>query len=148
MIGRSERRRSTVTVSDRMLRRAAVVVAIAVLAHGADHVRRGIGASTHAVFDAGTTQAILGGLAVVLVFRRHRLALGLAAGVGIASAVGFAAVHLLPHWSTFSDPYTGRAVAPPVNAYSWFSALFEITADLAFGLVALHGPRNRAEVMA
>jgi hypothetical protein len=75
-----------VTVSDRMLRTTAVAFAVALLVHGADHLRRGMGAST--------------------------------------------------------------AVAPRVNAFSWFSALFEIGADVAFGLVALQFLRRRAEVAA
>jgi hypothetical protein len=147
MIGRSELRRST--LPQRTLRTAAVVFAMAVLVHGVDHLRRGTGAVTEVVLGAGTTQALLGAVAVVLVFRRHRLAPALAAGVGIASAVGFAAVHLLPQWSSsFSDPYTGSLVAPHVNAFSWLSALFEIGADLAFGLAALQVLRTRAAVAA
>ena len=135
-------------MSERFLRTTAVVFAIALLVHGADHLRRGVGVITDVVLGAGTAQAVVGAAVVVLVFRRHRLAPGLAAGVGIASAVGFAVAHLLPHWSALSDPYTGSVVAPHVNAFSWFSALFEIGADLAFGVVALQILRARAEVRA
>jgi hypothetical protein len=76
-------------------------------------------------------------LAVVLVFRRHRLAPAVAVAVGFVSAAGFIASHLLPQWSAFSDPFTGSAVAPNVNAFSWFAALFEIAADVAFGFAGL-----------
>lgn len=89
------------------------------------------------MLGAGTTQFVVGALAVVLVIRRHRLAPAVAAAVGMASAVGFAAAHLLPHWSAFSDPFTGNAVAPHVNTLSWFTALFEIAADVAFGVAGL-----------
>jgi hypothetical protein len=64
-----------------------------------------------------------------------------AAFVGFLSAAGFAAAHLLPHWSALSDPYTGSAVAPYVNGFSWFSALFEIAADLAFGVASIRAMR-------
>lgn len=124
------------TRSDR-LRVTAVVFAVAVAVHGADHLRRGIDATTGFVLGAGTTQLIVSALAVVLVFRRHRLAPIVAAAVGLASAVGFAATHLLPRWSPFSDPFTGNSVAPHVTALSWFTALFEIAADVAFGVAGL-----------
>jgi lysylphosphatidylglycerol synthetase-like protein (DUF2156 family) len=125
------------------LRITAVVFAVAVLLHGADHLRRGVDSVTGLVLGAGTTQFAAGAVAVVLVFRRHRLAAAVAAVVGLASAVGFAAAHLLPQWSAWSDPFTGRAVAPHVNAFSWFTALFEITADLAFGVAGLQLFRAR-----
>ena len=48
-------------------------------------------------------------------------------------AIGFTAAHVLPHWSAFSDPFTGSPVAPNVTALSWATAVFEIGADLAFG---------------
>ncbi len=105
--------------------------------HGVDHLRRGVDATTGVVLGAGTTQFIVAALAVVLVFRRHRWAPAMAAAVGMTSAVGFAAAHLLPHGSAFSDPFTGHPVAPHVNAYSWSTALFEIAADVAFGVAGL-----------
>lgn len=122
--------------SDR-LRVTAVVFAVAVAVHGADHLRRGVDEITGVVLGAGTTQFVLGALAVVLVFRRHRLARAVASAVGMTSAVGFSAAHLPPHWSAFSDPFTGNTVAPHVNAFSSFTALFEIEADVAFGVAGL-----------
>ncbi len=115
----------------------AVVFAVAVTVHGTDHLRRGVDATSGVVLGAGATQFVIAALAVVLVFRRHRLAPAVAVAVGMASAVGFAAAHLLPHWSGFSDPFTGHTVAPHVNAYSWSTALFEIAADVAFGVAGL-----------
>ena len=129
--------------SERLLRMTAAVFAVAVVVHGADHLRRGIDASTELVRGAGALQFIAGAIAVVLVFRGHRSAPVWAASVGLASAVGFAAAHLLPHWSAFSDAYTGSVVAPHVTAFSWFTALFEIAADLAFGIAGLTAVRAR-----
>lgn len=124
-------------VDDRMLLAAALVFAVALLVHGADHARRGIEVSTMTVRIAGAAQFIAGVIAVALVLRRHRLAPAVAVGVGFVSAVGFVAAHLLPHWSSFSDPFVGRVVAPGVNAFSWFAALFEIAADVALGLAGV-----------
>ncbi len=123
--------------AERRLRVTAVVFAVALVVHGADHVRRGIDVVTEVVRAAGATQAILVALAVVLVFRRHRLAPLVAVIVGLVSAVGFGAAHLLPQWSAFSDPFTGAAVAPGVTAFSWFAAAFEIVAGLAFSVAGL-----------
>lgn len=137
------RRGSDTARGERLLRITAVIFAVAVTVHGADHVRRGIDSISSTVFGAGTLQYAAGAVAVVLVFRRHRLAPAAAAIVGLQSAVGFTAAHLLPHWSALSDPFVGSAVGPHVTAFSWFTALFEIAADLAFGIVGLQLLRNR-----
>ena len=86
------------------------------------------------VFWAGNFQLVAAVVALVLVFRGHRWAPAAAAMVGLASAVGFTAAHVLPHWSTFSDSFTGSEVAPESPRSAWVAALFEIGADLAFGL--------------
>ena|SRR5438477_4842433 len=122
---------------ERLLRVTAAIFAVALVVHGADHLRRGIDVITDVVLGAGATQAAAAAAAIVLVFRRHRLAPAVAAVVGLTSAAGFTGAHLLPHWSAFSDAFTGSAVAPHVNAFSWFAALFEIVADIAFALVGL-----------
>jgi hypothetical protein len=126
-----------ITKAERRLRVTAVVFAVALVVHGADHLRRGIDVVTDVVRGAGATQAVLVALTVVLVFRRHRLAPLVAVIVGLISAVGFGASHLLPQWSAFSDPFTGTAVAPGVTAFSWFAAAFEIAAGLAFAVAGL-----------
>src|SRR5436305_5191306 len=119
--------------SQQALRITAQVMLVAIVVHGADHLRRGINVSTHVVLAAGAIQTLAGAIAATMVFRRHREAPAVAVFVGLAGAIGFAAAHLLPTWSAFSDPFTGGAVAPHVNVFSWFTALFEIAADLAFG---------------
>src|SRR5947209_943279 len=87
--------------SEQLLRFTAAVFAVAFVLHGADHVRRGVDVITGVVRAAGAVQAVAGAIAVVLVLRRHRLAPTVAVVVGFASAVGFTAAHLLPHWSAF-----------------------------------------------
>ena len=119
--------------AERRLRRTAVVCLLAVAVHGVDHTRRGIDVVATQVTVAGTIQFLLVVTAVVLVFRWHPWAPSAAIAVGIPGAIGFAAVHLLPYWSSLSDPFTGGRVGQNVNALSWATALFEIGADLAFG---------------
>ena len=96
---------------DRVLRYAAVVFLVALLLHGADHLRRGFDVvSRHGVRWPATSSSSSAVVAVVLVFRRHRLAPLAAIAIGFPSAIGFAAAHLLPHWSSFSDSFTGSDV--------------------------------------
>lgn len=119
------------------LRGAAVVFLAAVVLHGADHVARGIDVVTGVVLGAGSLQFVVGLVAVLLVFRDHPLAADLAIVVGFGSAIGFTAAHLLPQWSALSDPYVGASVAPGVTWFSWGSALAEISADTALGVVGV-----------
>ena len=116
---------------------ATVVFAVAFVLHAADHFRRGMDVLEWPVFWGGNLQSVLAVVTIVLVFRRHRLAPVFAIAVGFASAFGFVLAHLLPHWSSFSDSFTGAHVAPHVTGFSWFAALFEIAADLALGIVGL-----------
>jgi hypothetical protein len=118
---------------EQQLRWIAVIFLVAVTVHGADHVRRGMDVVTTQVMWAGSIQFLLAVIAVVLVYRRHAGAPLAAIAIGFGSAIGFAAAHLLPHWSSFSDSFTGSRVAPNVTVLSWATALFEIGADLAFG---------------
>ncbi len=114
-----------------------VVFAVALVVHAADHFRRGMDVLAWPVFWAGNLQMVLAVITIVLVFRRHRLAPVFAVVVGFVSAIGFVLAHLLPHWSSLSDSFTGAHVAPHVTGFSWFAALFEIAADLALGFVGV-----------
>src|SRR5437868_4744129 len=131
-------------MNDRILRSTSVVFLVAVLVHGADHVRRGTDVVSSQVLVAGVVQFVLALVAVALVFRRHPLAPTVAIIVGFQSALGFTASHLLPHWSAFSDSFVGSQAGQGVNVLSWFTALFEIAADLAFGCAGVVVLRRRA----
>jgi len=124
------------------LRVAAVVFAVALLVHGADHLRRGMDVVTPEVFWLGNVQLVLSLVTLVLVFRGHRWAPAFAVGVGFASAAGFSAAHLLPHWSAFSDSFTGAHHASGVTAFSWIAATFEIAAGLGLGITGLWALRS------
>jgi hypothetical protein len=133
---------------EQRLRWIAVAFLVAVAAHGADHVRRGLNVVTAQVTWAGSIQFLLAVTTVVLVYRRHPWAPIAAIVIGFSSAIGFTA-HLLPHWSSFSDSFTGSRLAPNVTVLSWATALFEIGADIAFGwagvrVLGTYGRRNPA----
>lgn len=152
-------------MNDRRLKLAALVCLAAVIVHGADHVRRDIAFNHGSVFDsyvspwvrdAGVVQFALVVVAVVLVFRRHRTAAIAAVAVGLPSAALFIVAHLVPHFGAFSDSYVGSQRGAGVNAFSWLTAVFEISADLAFaaagaavlrarGLSSVAAPRRDLE---
>lgn len=86
------------------LGRAALLLVAADVLHAVDHARQGRDLASE-VYVAGVAGWIALGLLLVLVARGHRLAAPYAAAVGVSVAVGFLAVHVAPHWSSFSDPY-------------------------------------------
>ena len=69
----------------------AVVFMVAVVVHGADHVRRGVDVVTTQVRWAGSIQFLLAVIVLVLVYRRHPWAPFAAIAIGFSSAIGFAA---------------------------------------------------------
>jgi hypothetical protein len=115
---------------DSRLRWAAVIFAIALAVHTADHLHRGIDVVPPVVMIAGTTQGVAAAITVVLVFRDSRWAPHAAILVGFASAVGFSAAHLLPTWGAFSDSFINAPPAAGVTWFSWVTAILEILADL------------------
>ena len=120
-----------------LLRATGVVFAVALLVHGADHARRGVGELSPAVFWLGNAQTVGALTALFLVFTRNRWAPVAAIVVGFASAVGFTVVHLVPDWGPLSDAFPNAHGHADVTTFSWFAALFEIGADLAFGAAGL-----------
>jgi hypothetical protein len=111
------------------LGRAALALTVADVLHALDHARQGRRLASE-VYVAGVAGWIALALLLVLVARGHRLAAPYAAAVGLSVAVGFVAVHLAPHWSPVSDPYS--AWSP--DALSW--ALVAVPIAAAINLVA------------
>ncbi|MEV0059492.1 hypothetical protein [Nocardia sp. NPDC050718] len=137
------------TAPETTLRAATAVFAVALVVHGADHLRRGMDATSALVNALGTLQLLAALLVVVLVFRRHSAAPLAAVVVGFASAAGFFVVHLLPDWfGPLSDSFVDAPVSANVTGFSWFAALFEIAADLAVGLAGLRVLRERSAAVA
>ena len=112
---------------------AAVAFVVANILHTADHFRQGLGGLTPAILIAGTTLTVLAIVVMVMALRGHPRAPAFCAVVGLSGAVGVAASHLAPHWSTLSDPYPDLSV----DALSWAVMLAEIAAALVLAIVAL-----------
>ncbi|MFD4352109.1 hypothetical protein ACFWPX_06100 [Nocardia sp. NPDC058518] len=133
----------TETTPDSTLRATAAVFAVALVVHGADHLRRGMDATSQLVNALGTLQLLFALLTVVLVFRGHSAAPRAAVFIGFASAAGFTIVHLLPDWfGPLSDSFINVPPSAGVTGFSWFAALFEIAADLAIAVAGLRVLRS------
>jgi hypothetical protein len=87
------------------LGRAALLLTALDVLHALDHTRQGRDLANE-VYVAGVSGWIALGVLLVLIARAHPLAAPYAAAVGVSVAVGFLAVHVAPHWSSFSDPYS------------------------------------------
>jgi len=119
----------------RRLLLANLALLVLLLGHVADHVLRQPDAA-QLPFPENAPGVIGVALVVgslVLVAARHRLAVPVAAVVGVLTALGFVAIHLLPDWSPFSDPYAGR----DLDAASWLQMLTTLTGGLLLAAVAL-----------
>jgi uncharacterized membrane protein (DUF485 family) len=125
---------------------AAMAFGVALAIHGADHLRRGIAATPPAVMIAGSAQLLLAAVTLALVFTASRWAPYAAIAVGFASALGFTAAHLLPHWGFFSDSFINAPPAARVTTFSWVSAVAEIVADILFGIAGIAVLRARGRL--
>jgi hypothetical protein len=101
--------------------------------HLFDHLRRGQGSITDALYWAGNLSTVLQVVLITLVFTRHRLAPLAAMAIGFPLALGFASAHWLPEWSPLSDPLW------EVASWSWFSFVASTTEVLGALLVGLAG---------
>lgn len=104
-----------VLTSVKRLAAANALLLFLLIAHTVDHVSRpasgnalAIGVPALLTF-AGTIVAL--GLA----FRSSGHAAAAAVAAGFVNLAGFTLVHVLPHWSIFSEPYSSLQV----NALSW-----------------------------
>src|SRR5688572_23960399 len=117
---------------DRQLKTAALVYLGGLALHTADHLRRGFDAVTEHVFWAGNVSTAMGLAAVALILAGHRLAPAAAVAFGFPIAVGVAAVHLLPEWSTaLSDSFIDQSM----SWMSWTVVAIEIVGALLTGIV-------------
>jgi len=120
----------------RTLRFAALFYALGLGLHTVDHVRRGLDVLTPEVQWAGNLSTAIGIATVVLVLLGNRYGPLAAALTGIPVGIGVAAVHLLPHWSAFSDAFPGSH-GGGVTAMSWTVVLVEIVGAIAMGVIGL-----------
>ncbi len=115
---------------------ASALYAIGIIAHTADHLRRGTDVLTPEVLWAGNVSTMAGVVVIALVLARQRAAPYIAAAFGAAVSVGVSAVHLLPHWSAFSDAFPGSHGAG-VSPISWVVVLLEIIGALSMTVAVL-----------
>jgi hypothetical protein len=130
------------TGETRLLRYAALLYALGLALHTVDHLRRGLDVLTPEVQWAGNLSTAIGLVAVFLVLTGNRWGPLVAVVTGIPIAIGVAAVHLLPHWSAFSDAFPG-ANHTGVTALSYTVVLIEIVGALAMGVAGLAVRRSR-----
>jgi hypothetical protein len=131
--------------NEQILRYATASYAVALALHTADHLHRGVSLLTAQVLWLGNVSTAAGLVTVALVFMRHRRAPLAAAALGIPTALGVAAVHLLPTWSAFSDAFPG-AHHTGVTAVSWFVVLLEIAGATAMGVAGIATMRHQREL--
>ena len=127
----------------RAMRYAAALYGIGTIVHSADHFRRGTDVVTKHVLYAGSVLTVLAFATIGLIFMRHRLAPIAAAVVGLYHGVGIAAAHLVPHWSAFSDAFTGSVNrGPDITGLTWVAVFMEIAGALATGIAGVVVLRN------
>lgn len=124
--------------SARVLTAAATFFAVSVVAHTADHLRRGLDSITTELLGAGWVGLGISALAILLVALRHDRAPQVAIIAGIVLPVGFVAAHWLPTWSVFSDSF----VEGEASVLSQAASLFEIVGALCLGAAGLHTLRR------
>jgi hypothetical protein len=110
------------------------------IAHLLDHA---FNQPTRDLPATGSAVAVIGfaivAASTVLAVRRSPLAAAAAVVAGIASALGFAAIHLVPEWSEpISDPYWDFSA----NALSWALVIAPIIAALALAALGLRAVRR------
>lgn len=119
-------RRRRVDTDVRLLLAANALLAVLIGAHIADHTLHQHMATPAALTGPGVAGAIAVVASLALTLSGRREAAPFAALVGIATAVGFVAIHLAPHWSLFSDSYFEHHR----DALSWASMLGALAAAL------------------
>ncbi len=126
----------------RRLLLANLALAILLAGHVADHAVRQ--PADEQLSLVASLPGLLGAVAVfvslALVAIGYRHAPEIAGTVGLLTALGFVAVHLVPGWSMFSDPYADR----DLDAASWIQMLVALAGGLLLALLAMSERRGRA----
>jgi len=119
---------------------AGILFALGSAVHTFDHLRRGQGSVTEALYWTGNLALVVQVVVITLILTRHRLAPLAAAAAGFPLALGFFAAHWLPHWSALSDPVW------KIDSWPWFSVVastLEIVGALAVGICGVAVVRAR-----
>jgi hypothetical protein len=102
--------------------------------HTFDHLRRGQGSVTEHLYWVGNFGLIVQVVLITLILTRHRIAPLAAVIAGPPLALGFAAAHWLPTWSSFSDSFVSHGA----SAFSYFASALEIAGALAVAIAGLN----------
>ena len=118
----------------RRLLLANLALAVLLLIHIADHSLRQPAGGQLGLVES--LPGLLGALAVfislALVAFGYRHGALVAGMIGLLTALGFVAVHLVPNWSMFSDPYADR----DLDAGSWIQMLSALVGGLVLAFEA------------
>src|SRR3954470_15694408 len=125
--------------ADHRLLRAGYLFMVGSSIHLVDHLRRGQTSVTEQLYWAGNLGLVVQVVVITLILTRHRAAPLAAAVAGFPLAIGFAAAHWLPHWSSLSDSF----VDTRVSAFSYLASATEIAGALAVGFAGLAIIRSR-----
>jgi hypothetical protein len=128
-------------IDDRHLVLAGYLFLVGSAVHMLDHLRRGQGSVTDALNRVGTAGLVVQVIVITLILTHHRRAPLVAAGAGSALALGFAAAHWLPHWSSLSDSFIDQRVA----AFSYVASALEIAGAAAIAVVGTRLYLRRSE---
>ncbi len=101
--------------------------------HSLDHTLRQSAAVPAEAALAGAAGFAAALIALGLALAGSRWVFAFTAFVGLATATGFVAVHVLPEWSVFSQPYADI----DVDNLSWAGMLVPAAAAAGVGVLAL-----------
>jgi hypothetical protein len=114
-----------------------LLLAALLVVHSLDHVLRQDAPVPSATAAAGLAGFVAVVLALGLALGGHRLAATVTAFVGLATAVGFVAIHVFPEWSVFSQPYADI----DVDATSWTAMIVPALVAAGVGAIGVHAAR-------
>jgi hypothetical protein len=124
----------TAEARQRRLFNAGIAFAIGSALHAFDHLRRGQGSISDALYVVGNVGVVVQVVTIVLILTRHQIAAAVSVAAGFTLAIGFIAAHWLPHWSSISDPVW------KIHSATWFSyvaSTAEIIGAFAVGFAGL-----------
>jgi len=112
---------------------------LAILAgHALDHALRQEAAVPGAVSAVGAAGFLTTLVALGLAVAGHRFDAAASAVVGFGTTLGFLAIHVVPDWGPFSQPYSDI----PVDDFSWVAMIVPIVAGAVLGGLALSRLRD------
>jgi hypothetical protein len=124
-----------------VFRWAAIVFGLGTMVHGLDHLRRGTDAVNTEVLWAGAVTTPIAAAAIFLALVGFRYAPQIAVAFGTFQVIGISAVHLLPHWSAFSDVIPGSGASP----LSYAAVISEVLGAALFAAAGAYVLRGRDE---